>query len=281
MKQKLIVLLVAVTSLLAASSVQAQRKKQKQDTLGIYREFARIGEWYEQLPVRMNLKFVHQTVPANQTENSQPTDMVVYYGKSDFYMQAEGLEQIANDSLIVLVNAATKMIRLYPNDSAMQRRLQQAILLYKPDSSFKELVQRYVASMVSEDQSSKQITLQSRDKLFGTAFPKETISISYQPGTFQPKVFDQVKRSLVLIDVAMYQRLQNNPEYSGRLVQTKAKGAELFFMVKEIHTNCRFTEVSHELGQPPVRQQDRIVKVQDGSFQPVRGFEDYVLSKEF
>jgi hypothetical protein len=128
----------------------------------------------------------------------------------------------------------------------------------------------------------KRITLQSREKIFGTDLVKETISITYLTGTYEPLTFEQSKRSLLPVDSTVYQtRLAGNTAYEGRLVSAKADAGNLFFVVREKKTFCGFSKINYDLRTPPVREQDRVLREADGNYQPAKGFEDYSVSKEF
>ena len=240
-----------------------------------------VGQLYQQLPLHMNLHFIHQIGTPSVQGESTGTDMILYYGKNDFYMQAEGMEQIANDSLLVLVNSEAKRIGIYPNDKTLQKSLLRSASLITTDSSVDAMVERYSASLQDEGQNRKRIILQTREKVFGTALPKETISVSYYAGSHQPVSFEKWKTSLVPVDSALYSQLINDSRNSGKVIRTNTKEGVLFFMVKEQYTNCRFTKVSHDMKYPPVHEQDRITKLPDGTYQAAKGLEDYILSKEF
>lgn len=276
---KLIMVMLGVVCL-SNTAVLAQKKKQKQDTLAPYRELAYINEWYKSGPVQFQVKYVQDVLPAGPGQNAVSSDLLLYYEKNNFYMEAEGLEQIVNDSLVIQVNNETQMIRLYSNDSVMQKKLKQPAAMYMPGTSLSALAERYRAGITDEHQAVKTITLQSRENIYGTSLPKETISISYQPGSFQPVASEQFKRSLVLIEAATYNQLMGDENYRSRLVKATGTQGDLFFLVKEVHSACTFTMVNRTAGQPPVRQEDRIVKNADGAYQPAKGFESYVISNE-
>jgi hypothetical protein len=276
--------LIIALLLISVTTMAQRRNKQPQDTLNVYREFARLGQWYLKLPLEINLHFIHSTSPASLSgvQDSIETDVVLYYGKNDFYMKAEGLEQIANDSLVVMVNNEAKMIKLYSNTGQLLNNLQKSVSMFMPDSSLQKLAQRYSATTQNREKNVRQIALQSREKIFGTDLFKETISITYKAGTYEPLSFEQSRRILLPVDSTVYQTsLSGNATYVGRLISAKANAGNLYFVVRDQNTVCRFIKINHDSQTPPLREQDRVLKEADGSYQPAKGFEDYMVSKEF
>lgn len=267
--------------LFTAATAIAQGKYPASDSLSVYRELTLMGQWCQQLPLYMDLHFAHSVMMASKRKDSAETDMVLYYGKTGSYIKAEGMEQIVNDTMLVLVNNEAKMLRLYSSGSMPQNSLQRTVLPLMSDGSINNLALRYSVNVADGDKKLKRIVLESREMVFGTALAKELISISYYAGSYQPVSFDQTKRSLMPVDSTVYSRLMQDDQYKGKLVSTRAKGNFLFFIVKEQQTVCRVINVRHGQQDPPVRQQDRVARMPDGTYQPAKGFEDYMLSKEF
>lgn len=264
-----------------AIMVIAQRRDNITDSNAVYKEFTKIGNWYSRVPLQMKLQLISKVIPFNQEPDSMVTDLSIFYGKSDFYMQAEGMEQIVNDSIIVMVNSEARMIRIYPNNKHIRASLEITANMFTADSSFKSLVEKYTARSIQQGQDIRQIVLRSEHHVFGTTIPREVIQVSFFQKTHQPIVFEQSKASLIPIDSTMYNSLSKEEKYSGKLVSANENGINLFFIVKEQQTLCRFERVSREVQHPPVRQEDRIVRLANGVYQPVKALEGYQLSKEF
>lgn len=262
-------------------SVPAQNNFGLPDSSSIYKEFIKFGEWYNRLPIEMDLHFISKSIPQASGQENMETDMKLHYGRNYFYMKAEGLEQIANDSMVVMVNSDAKIIRVFPNNKLMVKSLDITSKMFYSDSSFQQLVSKYSAVILQDGKNNRKIVLRTRDLIFGTSFPKETISISYHPDTHQPVTFHQSKLSLVPIDSSMYNNLASEEQYHGRVVSTQKNDVPLFFMVKEQQTSCIFTRITHEKEAPPVRVEDRVIKLNDGAYQPAKGFEGFLISKEY
>jgi hypothetical protein len=275
-----ILLPVFFAALLTTAQAQAQKRKQKQDTLQAYRELARVNQWYEQMPVQWRMKFTQEILPAGAGPTAAEADVLVYYGSNNFYMEAEGLEQIVNDSLALQVNSETRMIRLQAADSALRTQMSQAASVYRAGAAVSLLPDRYTAQITESGKGIRQITLQAREQIYGTSLPRESICISYRPDSFQPVTIEQYKRSLVLIDAVTYTRLLTDESYAGRVVKATGNEGDLFFLVKEVHATCSFTGITKQVAGPPVQISDRVVKNTEGVYEPARGYEGYVISSE-
>ncbi|HET6993933.1 MAG TPA: hypothetical protein VFI06_03075 [Chitinophagaceae bacterium] len=276
--------LIIVLSLISVTTMAQRRNKQTQDTLNVYREFAQLGQWYLRVPMEINLHFIRSSSPASLSgiQDSTETDLTLYYGKNDFYMKVEGLEQIANDSVVVMVNNDAKMIKLYPNTGQLMNNLQRSVSMLLPDSSVQKLAGQYSATTETSEKNIRRITLQSREKISGTELYKETISITYKAGTYEPISFEQSRRILLPVDSAVYQTsLSKNAAYAGRLISAKANAGNLYFVVRDQTTVCRFTRIDYDSKMPPGREQDRVIREASGNYQPAKGFEAYMVSKEF
>lgn len=280
MNRTIIIQLIAIL-LLISTMADAQHRKQRVDTLAVYREFAALGQWYMQQPLQMSVHFGYRCTPAYADNDSVETDMQLYYGKNDFYMQSEGMEQIVNDSVVVMVNNETKMINLFPNNGQAFKKLQEAMALFTIDSSLQKLAQLYTAGISDTGQGAKQITLQSRNKVSGTNYLKEIVSVTFDAATRRPLSYHHITRSLAPVDSLAYSRLAENSAYGGRLITTKVKEYNLFLVVKERITDCRFTNISHSQQQSPAREHDRVLRQANGEYQAAKGFENYLVTTEW
>lgn len=195
-------------------------------------------------------------------------------------MKAGELEQVANDSVTVVVNSKAKMIKLFSNTNTLSKSMERIIPGVVPDASLQQLSRKY-AITTEDNGKDRTMTVQSRDKIPGTDLAREMIAVTYQPGTCQPFNYTQVKRSLLPVDSAAYAQMETDPAYAGRIIKTGTIKGELFFVMKERTTGCRFVEISHSSQAPPVLQQQRVVKTGTGEYIPAKGFEEYLVSKEF
>jgi hypothetical protein len=280
MKRILIIQLTAVL-LLVTVAANAQRKhKRSKENAAVFQELARLGKWNSQWPVQINLHITHHVTPTVSASDSADADMILYYDPHAFYMQAEGMEQIANDSVFVMVNNTAHMIRVFPNNGMLFNNKGNNFTSFIPDTSMEKLAARYLATMQEEGRANKRIILQSHDRITGTELEKETIDVSYNAGNYKPLQYKQIRRSVTPVDSATYSELSRDAAWKGRLITTNVKAGHFFFVVKEQVTECRFTKINYEQKASPVSEHDRVVKTAGGEYQPAKGYEPYNVSQE-
>lgn len=279
--KRIITIQIVLALLLVTVTATAQRKnKRSKDSKNAFQEFVRLGKWNTRWPVQINLHITHHVTPTVSASDSADTDMILYYDTHSFYMQAEGMEQIANDSVLVLVNNTARMIRVFPNKGVLFNNQGNKFTTFMPDTSIEKLSQRFIASIQDEGRSNKRVILQSRDRITGTELEKEVIDVIYNPGNYQPNQYKQVRRSVVPVDSTTYNGLVKDTTWKGRLITTNTKAGQLFFVVKEQVTECLFTGIDFEQRSPPVSERNRVVKTAEGEYLPEKGYEAYNISQE-
>lgn len=282
MNRILVPALITVLLLSATTTASAQkRKKQEADTLSSYREFVSLGKWYLNTPLQIKVHLISRTIPLVRQEDNMEADMLLYYGRNNFYIQAGDLEQIVNDSLTVLINNEAKIMKIFSNTHTLGKTMEQIIPSFVPDSSLQKLSLRYSIEIQDEGKDIKKMTVQSRQRISGTAFSKETITITYRADSLQPLNYYRSQRSLIPVDSTVYNEMTGNPLYTGRLVTSKAAKGDLFFVMKEKTTECRFNEVIRQEALPTALQRHRIDRTESGEYIPAKGFEGYLVSTAY
>jgi hypothetical protein len=266
--------------LLVTATASAQRSKRSNNNAAVIEDFARLGKWNTRWPVQINLHITHHVTPTALANDSANTDMVLYYDPHAFYMQVEGMEQIANDSVLIMVNNTAHMIRVFPDKGLLSYSQENKLASFLPDTSVESLSKHFIATRQDEGHSGKRIILQSRDRITGTELEKEVIDVVYNAGNYQPVQYKQIKRSLVPVDSVTYSGLEKDVSWKGRLFTTNYKGDQLFFAIKEQATECSFTSINYAQKTSPVSEHDRIVKTAGGEYQPAKGYEPYNVSQE-
>lgn len=280
MNRSIPIRLMAVLLLVTSMATAQRRHKRNKENATAFQELARLSKWNSQWPVQINLHINHHVTPEVSASDSADTDMTLYYDAHTFYMQAEGMEQIANDSVLVMVNNTARMIRVFPNKGLLSYNQGNNIGSFMPDTSMERLLKRFVTTMQEEERNSKRIILQSRDRISGTEFNKEVVDITYKAGNYQPLQYKQIRRSVVPVDSATYNGLAKDTAWKERLITTAVKTGQLFFVVKEQVTECSFTSISYTQKIAPVRENDRVVKTANGEYLPAKGFEKYNIGRE-
>lgn len=269
----------AVIWLLPAIGAHAQQKSK--DTLLALHEFAKLGELYKHPPVRLSIHLQNTAVPVTAASDTMQADMDLYYGKGDFYMQSEGLEEIVNDSMVIMINSQTKQIVLYPNNQQVMKKIEKTVSMFIPDSTIEALSNQYGSMITDEGENKKRIELKSRELVYGTTLLKESVTVFYHSSSHEPIEFNRTKVRLVPLDSTVYSSLQKDEQYKGQLVSASAVNGNLFFLAKALTTKCIFKKIDYAVKNAPVGEGDRIVKSGNGDYIPAKGFEEYVLSKQF
>jgi hypothetical protein len=259
----------------------ANAQKNKKDANNIFKEFAKLGGMYKKLPVQLSIQIQNSAIPVTADKDTIHAEMEVFYDNHAFYMRAEGLEQIVNDSLMVLVNSSSKQMLLYLNNQDMHKNMEKAITMFMPDSSIDRLSQQYDPSSNDIEPGIKKISLVSRQMVGDTKLPKETVSIMFKTSGYEIIEFRQSKNRLVPIDAAVYDGLLSAKNDQGRLLSSSSSNGNIYFIVKEATTTYKFTKVDHTVSKPPADELDRIVKNGEGDYIPAKGYEEYSLRKEF
>jgi hypothetical protein len=252
-----------------------------QDSLVAFREFAKLRQVYGHLPVQIRIDIQNSATPFTTPLDTLESAMNIYVGAPGMYLEAEGLEEIVNDSLVIMVNNPAKQIILYPNNGDVMKKMQESLSIVLPDSSLKTLAEKYTSLAQDVDGNQRKIILRSREMLYGTKQPKEIITVTFEKSSSRPIEIDQAKLKPMLIDSANYANFVNDKIYDGKLIRIQTSKGNIFFLVKESRTLYRFRKIDYDVPNPPAREQDRIVKAKDGSYMPAKGYEDYLLSKEF
>lgn len=272
---------LTVVLLFTTFAATAQRKhKAGRDNTTALQEFARLGKWNIQWPVQINLHITHHVTPTVSASDSADTDVTLYYDQHAFYMQAEGMEQIANDSVLIMVNNNARMIKVFPNKGLLTYSQGNRISSFMPDTSLEKLSQRFIATIREEGHAGKRIILQSHERITGTEFDKEMIDVSYSAGNYQPIHYKQIRRSVAPVDSAAYSEMIKDAAWNKRLFTTKVKAGEMFFVVKEQVTECRFTSIDYTQKASPVHEHDRVVRNAGGEYMPAKGYEAYNVTQE-
>lgn len=269
--------IMAMTLLTTFSSAQAQTR----DSLSTIREFVRLRQLYNHLPVELKIRIQNSSNPFANAEDTLKADMDVYYDDRSFYMKAEGLEEIVNDSLMIMINNPAKTALLYHNNGNIISSMEKSVMAIMPDSSIEALAKKYASSISSAEKDKNRIELKSREKVYGTAFPKESVVVTYRLSTYQPIEFRRTKTLLVPVDSITYHGLMKDPAFDGKLVSASSSAGNIFFIAKQVTTSLRFDKIDYDLKLPPVTGNDRVIMQPNGEYVMAKGFEDYTLTKEF
>ncbi len=270
--------LLILTGLLWAGSLAAQSPGG--DSLAAFRPLATIAGLYQRSAVQLTLHLRREATPVTSASDTLETDIEMYYGLPNEYVRTEGLEEIVNDSVVLLVNTPTRRMLRYRNTPAIRKGLEHAMVPWLADSSLAALAKRYHAMITAGDTGVSKTELTSRDVIAGTQLAKEKITLLYRTANGLPVQCTETRVSLVPVDSLVYTQLQKQAAYSGRLLTGAGRKGRIFLIVKEASTVCSFRGIDLGVKRPPVSETDRRVLTAAGMYKPAKGFEDYVFTQE-
>lgn len=247
----------------------------------VFTEFAQLGQMYKRVPLQLSIQIQNTANPVTTGADTIKTVIDMHLAPKSFYMQTEGLEEILNDSVLIMINNKTKEIKLFKSNQDIISRFGNAASMYMDDSSRTALEKKFTAELIAIDDNTNRIDLKSKVLVTGTVAPKETLSITYNKSNYQIIECSQRKTRLVPIDETVYSSLTGSSAFEGKLMRSAGASGDMYFLIKENSTNYKFLKVAYDLLSLPVLATDRIVKGTNGAYQPAKGFEEYSLNQQF
>lgn len=248
---------------------------QKRDSLAIIREFMQVSSSYQQLPLYLELEMKNSTNFITGEQDTLHAAGKFYFQPGSSYLQLGEMEQWVTDSVAVLVsnNLQRIIITTHTRLPADQMKALTGSLL--KDSSIHALAKKYTATHKIIN-GNPVIELSSRDLVPGSAWPRQTIQMACHPKTKHPLEMGSVNRMLVPLSEDDYKQLATGTELGNMLLATENKR---YFLIKEQATSFIYKTVSHEANiKIPVAVSDRIVKNEQGGFEPVKAYESYEIT---
>jgi hypothetical protein len=249
------------------------------DTLAGIRHFLKVCNDYKQLPVQLEVEISKSTNLVLSKEDTGLEKAGFYLEKDGSYIVVGDMEQIANDSLLLVVNKATKRMIVAANSQTVAARLRQMLSMQGKDSTVLQLAGGFLAVESVRSRDTAIIDLKSRTMLLHSVLPREEIKVWYYSRTTKPIKVVTVKRSLLPVSNSVFKEASARAEWVDKTV---AVGDSSFFLIKEQQTVFSYRRVMHEASDGlPVRVSDRLVAEGPGKYRPAGSYADYVLSKQF
>jgi hypothetical protein len=247
------------------------------DTLAPIRKFVHVCSGYRQLPVELEMDIRSSSNLVLSAADTTHLNIRAVLCQKGTYMAMDGMEQLANDSLLLVVNPRTKRMLLYPNHRSVAERVQSLDRQFQ-DSSVTQLVGKYVVKREKALQDTALIDLESRALLQYTSVPAGLLQVSYEPVTERPYAITVVERRLIPVNDSVYKSFSARPEWAGKTITIKDSS---FFLVREETRLIRFRKIDHQPAtEPPVRISDRIAADLTGVYRPVKDFAAFRLIQQ-
>lgn len=252
---------------------------QQSDTLAGLKTFLQVCNTYKKLPLQMNLSVQNATNLVTSKEDTIQAKATFYLQQHATYIRFGELEQVANDTLMLLVSDNLKQMMLYNHQQSVADQLKQ--YLGFQDGSLQQMAARYTANILPLQNDTACIELTSRQPLMHTTLPRESIRVVYDPKSGDPFRVEQLRRTLVPLDEETYNNFVTDTAWQGQLLKLTEKET-LFFVIRQ-KTSCYIYEnISHHPeDKVPVTIPDRIAASDAGKYTPAKAYADYLLTMNF
>lgn len=248
---------------------------QKRDSLAIIREFLQVSSSYQQMPLYLELEMKNATNFITGEQDTMQVAGKFYFQPGSAYLQLGEMEQWVTDSVAVLVSNNLQRIIISTQTRRLADQMKALTGSMLKDSSIVATAKKYTA-VHKIINGNPVIELNSRDLVPGSAWPRQTILMTYRSKTKQPLEMGSVNRMLVPLSEEDYKQLATGTELEKMLVATESNK---YFLIREQATSFTYKSVSHEASiKIPVAVSDRIVKNGKGGFEPVKAYEGYEIT---
>src|ERR1700754_2958170 len=158
---------------------------QREDTLADVRLFVKVCNDYKRLPVRLEVDVLHQASYITRAEDTAHVQATFYIHKEGSYIRYGETEQLADDSVTVLVSSNLRRMIVYTHRQSVTAQLKMYLGWQLNDSSYLRLAKSYKAAkrMVGD---TAYLTLTNRTQLPGSMLSKDSLVLRYDPATNQP-----------------------------------------------------------------------------------------------
>lgn len=253
------------------------RLRAQQDTLAALRKFVHICNDYRQLPLQLELEIRSSGNLILSSADTTDLNIRAVLCQKGTYMTTDGMEQLANDSLLLVVNPKTKRMLLYPNHQSVAARL-QALGRQLQDSTLPQLAKKYQVRPETTLGDTAIISLESRVQLPYTSAPAAQLQVTYDATTERPYTVTMVERRLIPVSDSVYKSAAGKSEWIGKTIDVKDSS---FFLVREETRVIHFQKIDHRpASDPPVRISDRIARDLTGVYRPVKDFAAFRLIQQ-
>ncbi|MFP5041656.1 hypothetical protein [Parasediminibacterium sp. JCM 36343] len=242
-----------------------------QDSTAVARQFMEICNQFQHSPLQATVGITSSTNYFTGPSDTAHATMEMAIDGNRAYLRMGPIEQLSDDSVLLLVNHASRQMTLYPNKGATKQQVYMKGITWQ-DSS----VQKFMATYTAEQSGQGSIVVGSRNLVKGTAYPTESMAVRFDQKKREPQELVQVKRKWVAVDSATYGKLSGIQEWEGKL---KAVPPAIFYALKEQKVVYAY-KVGHKTGVVTAAIGQRVQKDATGNFTPCKGYEGFrVVSK--
>lgn len=261
-----------LSMLIVRSSAQAP------DTLASVRLFMKVCNDYKRLPVQLDVDIRNTTNFVTGREDTGHHQARFCFQAGGSYVGYGDMEQIADDSIVLLVSSRLRRMIIYRHRQPVTEQLQQYLGWQLQDSSVLRAVALYTFVQLPADKDTACMTMTSRRYVPHTGLPAEVMRIKYSTQGLNPFELIQEQRRLIPVSATVYQGLAAQRGNEDRLLVI---GDSSWYIIREQTTVYRYQHITHrEEDRLPVRISDRIVADAPGRYRPVAAYAGFTLTRQ-
>lgn len=265
-------LITTLFTVLLFASLSAQTA----DSLKILREFIAVNSALKKLPLQMQLEF-KQAGGNRQNGDSTVTlkgDFVI--NKNGAYINFGTMEQIINDSIVLVIMKDTRQMLLSENDKSTMSYTNTMMAPQFNDTDILKVAAVYSVQKIKNNKKNSEIKINSRQMIEEVALPAMSISVQYDEATKLPAELMVTRRTLIKVPVgidtaALSKRVEKNITTKWVTIGNDS------YLLKETSSQIVYSKIDNQDNVPlPVLIEDRIKSI-NGSWQPVDAYKSFQL----
>ena len=277
MSRKHIIPVIFFMLLAGTANAGKGRNRNKPDTLQPYRLFSAVAKDWQQPPLQLRVSVSNTSNFISSAGDTATQEGAFYLKGKGAYVSFGEMEQVLDDSTALMINHSQHRMVFFNGAGRLAEAMRN--MLVAPVTGLDSLAKRYRALEAVAEDGSPAVTLVGRALVPGTDISLEQIEMRYHKATHLPVVVTSVRRTAVPLNQQQYRQVYDTkPELHASLVDA---GNGHYWLVKEKQTVFQFRSISHDPGTAlPVTMADRVSRKSDGSFRPVKNYQEYELTDD-
>jgi hypothetical protein len=249
---------------------------QRVDTLALIRQLIKAGTASRQLPMHLEMELKSSTNFITSEADTASTRGSFYLLPQASYIRIGEAEQLLTDSLSLVVSNKLQRMMLYKDGQSSWMSMAIPGGPGWQDSSTAQIAAKYIIQYLPSNKEGDAYTIADKRLLQATTLPREWMQIQLEAGSNRLRSMTTIKRTLVPLSAADYASIRQNVNLADKLVNISDKE---YYLIREQETSFIYTSISHDPAiRIPVVIADRVRRDQEGAFQPVEGYKNFVLT---
>lgn len=244
------------------------------DSSALYKRLIYVSNNYRRAPLYLNVRYRSLSNLLSEANDSVSVNSVFYYNGLQSYAQFSDMEEVSNDSLMILVDGSTQRIKIFHQSEQVSQWAIHTMGLPLQDSSVNGLAISYSISEVKGAASLRKMIMNSRGVVPGTMLAPVTIIFEYNADVNEPTKVLMTQRSLIHIPVEQVSSISQQYQNTGSIIKIAAES----YFVKEQQYSFEYLTIAHDLSRPfPAIVSDRINIDPVTGYVPAAAYQGYVI----